>query len=186
VEPEGGPPGNGGVRLVLAAVVSLGLISCSAPGATRPPLTSASPQAPAASTVAVAGGCGSTAIVRGSVPKWLDDAGAHNNPTGLPYVIAHPALAAGFLFTNPLRAGHPENPANKILWVVRTPRNGSLTIDGHPLGAATPATHEILPDNSSPGEIYPSFVDVPTGGCWQFDLRWAASQAQVELSYVAA
>jgi len=85
-----------------------------------------------------------------------------------------------------LRAGHPENPANKILWVVRTPRTGPLTIDGHPLGAATPMIHEILPDNSGPGEIYPSYVDVPAAGCWQLDLRWANSRAQVELSYIGA
>lgn len=125
-------------------------------------------------------------VVQGSIPQWLDDAGGHNNPRGLPYVIAHPDLAAGFLFAHPLRAGHPENPANKILWVVRTLRTGPLTIDGHPLGAATPTVHEILPANSGPGEIYPSFVDAPTAGCWQFDLRWANSHTQVELNYIAS
>ena len=153
---------------------------------TRPPLTSPSPQTPIATAIAGAGGCGSTAALQGSIPPWLDGAGAHNNPRGLSYVIAHPPLAAGFLFGNPLRAGHPENRANKILWVVRTPRNGPLTIDGHPLGAVTPATHQLLPDNSSPGEIYPSIVDVPTPGCWQFELRWATSHAQVELSFIGS
>ena len=61
--------------------------------------------------------------------------------------------------------------------------DGPLTIDGHPLGAAIPAIHEIQPDNSGPGEIYPSYVDVPTAGCWQFDLHWATSHAQVELTF---
>jgi anti-sigma factor RsiW len=59
-------------------------------------------------------------------------------PSGLPYIITHPELAAGFLFAHPLRAGHPDDPANRILWVVRMPRTRPLTIDGHPLGAATP------------------------------------------------
>ena len=171
------------MRLVLATVVTLALTACTAEGATRPPVTSASVPTAAASPVAVAGGCGSTAALRGSIPTWLEDAGGHNNPSGVPYVIAQPPLAAGFLFANPLRAGHPDNPANKILWVVRTPRDGPLTIDGHPLGAAIPAIHEIQPDNSGPGEIYPSYVDVPTAGCWQFDLHWATSHAQVELTF---
>jgi len=140
---------------------------------------------PAASPVAGTRVCGSTTVVQGSIPKWLDDAGGHNNPIGLPYVVAHPELAAGFLFVQLLRVGHPENPANKILWVVRTPRTGPLTIDGHPLGAASPTVHEILPANSGPGEIYPSFIDAPTVGCWQFDLQWANSHAQVELNYVS-
>jgi len=171
-------------------LVSLALMSCSAAGAARPPLTSPSAATPSpsatASAVAHAGGCGPTAVVQGAIPQWLDDAGGHNNPLGVPYAIAHPPLAAGFLFGDPLRAGHPENPANKILWVVRTPRTGPLTIDGHPLGAATPMIHEILPDNSGPGEIYPSYVDVPAAGCWQLDLRWANSRAQVELGYIGA
>jgi hypothetical protein len=170
------------MRLLLITVVSLGLVSCSDQGASHTALRSPSP-APAVSPVAVAGGCGSTAAVRGSIPSWLDDAGAHNNPIGVPYVVANPPLAAGFLFGSPLRTGHPDNPSNKILWVVRTPRNGSLTIDGHPLNAAVPAIHVIQPDDSSPGNIYPSIVDVPTAGCWQFDLRWASSHTQVELMY---
>jgi len=76
-------------------------------------------------------------------------------------------------------------PTKSSGWCGRRER-GPLTIDGHPLGATTPAVHEVLPANSGPGEIYPSFVDVPTAGCWQFDLRWATSHAQVELDYVSS
>jgi hypothetical protein len=54
------------------------------------------------------------------------------------------------------------------------------------LGAVTPAIHERDDANSSPGEIYPSIVDVPTARWWQFDLRWASSHAQVELTYIAS
>jgi len=170
------------MRLLLAVVASATLISCSAEGASRPSLATSRPATPTAIPVATSGGCGSTAAIRGAIPSWLDEAGGHNNPIGVPYVIAHPPQAAGFLFANPLRAGHPENPANKILWVVRAPRNGPLTIDAHPLGAALPAIHVLQPDNSSPGNIYPSIIDVPTAGCWEFDLHWANSQAQLELS----
>jgi hypothetical protein len=100
-------------------------------------------------------------------------------------VLGHPPLAAGFLFVQPLRAGHPDNPSNKVLWVVGPTRNGStLTIDAHPLGATSPAIHETHIANSGPGQIYPDGVDVPTAGCWQFDLRWAGNHTQMELNYL--
>jgi hypothetical protein len=176
-----------GMRVSIAGAMLIVLAACSGEAATRPtPSSAPASERPSASAVAGAVSCGSTTVVQGSIPPWLDKAGSHNNPPGLPYVIAHPEVAAGFLFAHPLRTGHPENPANKILWVVRMPRTGPLTIDGHPLGAPMPMVHVILPANSGPGEIYPSFVDVPTAGCWQFDLRWATSHTQVELNYVVS
>jgi hypothetical protein len=73
--------------------------------------------------------------------------------------------------------------SNKILWVVGTTRTGDLVIDGHPLGALTPTVHVTLTPNSFPGEIYPSGIDVPAPGCWQFTLRWADQVAEIELEY---
>jgi hypothetical protein len=184
------------MRAAIATMVSVVLVACSGEASARatptPSPVSGTPSAPASATpsapaTAFADGCGSTSVVKGGIPGWLEEAGGHNNPTSLRYVVAHPPLVAGFLFSDPLRAGHPENPSNKILWVVRTPRDGSqLIIDGHPLGAALPRVHEARPADSSPGEIYPDGIDVPTAGCWQFDLSWATSHAQVELNYVAS
>jgi len=172
------------MRAALATITSLLVIGCSGQATARP--TPSSTTATTAAATVGTDGCGVTAVMRGGVPAWLDEAGGHNNPTGLRYVIGHPALVAGFLFSDPLRAGHPENPSNKVLWVVRTPRDRSpLTIDGHPLGATSPTVHETRPADSGPGEIYPDGVDVPSAGCWQFDLRWAHSHAQVELNYIA-
>jgi hypothetical protein len=102
----------------------------------------------------------------------------------LPYVTAVDQTAAGFIFGYPLRAGHPINPSNKILWVVGFPRNGSpLEITGQLSGANAPSVHESEPANSGPGEIYPSIVDVPQPGCWRFDLSWAAHHDVVYLQY---
>lgn len=146
----------------------------------------ASKPSPTPSASVVSAGCGSTAVVFGGIPKWLDDAGGHNNPGYLPYVIAHPQIAAGFIFSYPLKASQTEHP-NKILWVVRSSRNGApLLIDGHPLGATSPSVHDERPANSGPGEIYPSGTDVPSAGCWQFDLHWGPNHAQVELNYVVS
>ena len=139
---------------------------------------------PAQAANVIPGGCGSTPLHQGGVPTWLDDAGGHNNPVGVPYVLAMPAHAGGFVFGYPLRAGHPQNPNNKILWVVGAPRNGSsLEITGHPLNAATPSVDVTQPANSSPGEIYPSIVDVPKPGCWHFDLAWSGNKTSVDLMY---
>ena len=88
------------------------------------------------------------------------------------------------MFASPLRAGHPTNPINKILWAMRFPRNGSpLTITAHPLSASDPVVSETLPDDSSPGEIYPDGLDVPEPGCWQLSLSWGTNRAQIELVY---
>lgn len=129
-------------------------------------------------------GCASTPIQHDVVPAWLYAAAGQNVPVGVPYAIASPPTAAGFIFPNPPRAGHPSNPANKILWVVTGSRNGApLQLDGHLLGSTAPAVHMSEPANAGPGEIYPSIVDVPTAGCWQFTLHWATGQTTIDLEY---
>jgi hypothetical protein len=148
----------------------------------------AQPTAPPGSTV-VAGGCGSTQVFRGGTPGWLmAAAGGETGLADVPYVMAHPALAGGFLFnTYPFRikGGQLSNQGNKVLWAVRTPRNnGPLTIVAHPLGASTPFVRETRPADSSPGEIYPDGIDVPIPGCWEISLKWPTGQTQVELNYV--
>ncbi|MGH7870469.1 MAG: hypothetical protein ACREP9_23195 [Candidatus Dormibacteraceae bacterium] len=173
----------------LAVVVPIVLIAagCSA-GGSEPSRASPSGQAisvsPPPDAAIVQGGCGATPVYKGYEPAWLDQAGAHNNPSGLPYVLAVDETAAGFIFGYPLRAGHPTNPSNKILWVVRLPRNGSsLAISGQLSGADAASVHESEPANSGPGEIYPSIVDVPQSGCWRFDLLWAGHHAAAYLQY---
>ena len=138
----------------------------------------------AASPSPVAAACTASSVRTSAPPAWLDVASGHNTPSGLPYTVDGAETVAGFLFGHPLRAGHPENPANKILWVVRFPRDGSdLTITAHPEGASTPLVKVVQPANSGPGEIYPSIVDVPAAGCWVFDLAWAAHRATLSLAY---
>ena len=166
------------------------VVGCSASpsthASTAPPTLAITP--PTAGTV-VAGGCGATPVYRGAVPAWLVTAGGGSGspsgaPTSLPYVIAKPQIAGGYLFGFPLRAGHPESPSNKILWAMRLPRNGSsLVVNATPLGAASPTVSITLPDDSSPGEIYPSIIDVPFAGCWQVGLSWMGHHAELDLDY---
>ena len=46
-------------------------------------------------------------------------------------------------------------------------------------------THYVKSADSSPGEIYPSIVDVPSPGCWHFTLSWAGHHDEIDLLYVA-
>ena len=127
----------------------------------------------------VAGGCGSTTLYRNASQPW-----ASAGPSDLVQATGHGDQVTAFIFGYPLRAGDPQDPANKILWVVRTPRDGSeLLISGHPLGSATPSVELRQPANSSPGEIYPSIVNVPKAACWQFTLTWHANSDTIDLQY---
>jgi hypothetical protein len=161
----------------LPALCCLLAVSLGCSGGTAKP-------AAVASAPAVPNSCTGSVSSTGAVPAWVDVAGGHNNPTGVPFTVDQAQTVAGFVFGYPLRAGHPENPANKILWVVRLPRGGSdLTVTGHPLGAATPVVKVVQPADSGPGEIYPSIVDMPTAGCWVLDLAWASHHSSVALPY---
>jgi len=140
--------------------------------------------APTAAAKQTEGGCGRTAVFMGGIPDALTRATGDNAPSGLPYAVAHPGTAAGFIFGYPLHAPSAGiGYANKILWVVGAPRTGDLVIDGVPLGKSGPAVHYSFPANSGPGEIYPSVVDVPEAGCWAFTLRFAGRTTEVELAY---
>lgn len=137
--------------------------------------------APQSTAKVVDGGCVTTKVYQGGVPASLDEAGAHNNPDGLPYVVADPAIAAGFIFNYPLKAG---SQGDKILWVVGAPRQGGpLAIDAHPYGADQPTAYFNQDANSSPGEIYPTGLAVPSPGCWVLSLRWGTHRAEADLQY---
>jgi hypothetical protein len=127
------------------------------------------------------GGCGATALLLGSAPRWASSA----NPPPIRYALAEQGQAAGFLFGYPLVAGNPQPYSDKILWIVASPRDGMpLQLTGHPLHAAKPAVSSTWPADSSPGEIYPSEIEVPAPGCWQFTLSWNGHTDTIDLWYV--
>jgi hypothetical protein len=156
----------------IAPVLVVVAVACSAGG---------SSQALPPGAKSVTGGCGSTALDRGARPAWTVASGG---PADLIQARGHDGQVAAFIFAYPLRAGHPENPASKILWVVRQPRDGSdLLLSGHLLSRATPTVELRRTADSGPGEIYPSIVDVPASGCWTFTLKWHGHSDTIELPY---
>jgi hypothetical protein len=171
-------PSAAGILVVAAVALALLATGCGH-GESSSGRSASAPDAPKQ----VIGGCGGTAAYRGANPEWTESAQVPRTP----YALGHAGNAAAFLWARPLRAGHPQNPANKILWVVRLPRNGhSLSVSGHPSGSPDPAVKYTRPSDSGPGEIYPSTIDVPTPGCWRFELQWGSHMDRVELMYRAA
>jgi hypothetical protein len=59
-----------------------------------------------------------------------------------------------------------------------------LRLTGHPLNAATPVVRSSWSAGSSPGNIYPSDIEVPAPGCWRFTLAWHRHTDAVDLWYV--
>jgi hypothetical protein len=92
------------------------------------------------------------------------------------------------LFVDPLIAGQRnDGQANKILWIVSAPHNGSeLVIDGSTVEGNTTIDSIRVPANSRPGEIYPSSIDVPEPGCWKLDLQWDSNSTSIFVPYAAA
>ena len=127
--------------------------------------------------------CLPTPVHRGAPPAWSATAWSDSSPGfTVPYTLASRDAAAAFFFAGALRAGHPTDPANKVLWVVRFPR------DGHPLNITARLSTEpsnvvriSRPADSSPGEIYPSYVDLPKPGCWRLALAWGTHRASVDV-----
>jgi hypothetical protein len=117
----------------------------------------------------------------GHLPAWTTTA---HPPSGIPYALSKQGNVAAILFGNPLRSGHPTGHSNKILWIVREPRNGrSLNLTARPLHLPSPTLRVVDAADSSPGEIYPSILDVPTSGCWHLMLEWDGNRAALDLRY---
>jgi hypothetical protein len=67
--------------------------------------------------------------------------------------------------------------------VVRAPREGHpLLIDATSATTPSRTVHLREEADSGPGEIYPSYVDLPTPGCWHLALRWGAHRATVDVT----
>jgi hypothetical protein len=114
------------------------------------------------------------------LPDWAADA---NLAPGR-FVLSEEANILGYLFVDPLRvAPRDDGMSNKILWVVREPRNGEDLTWSATSGDSV--VRGSLPADSAPGEIYPSIIDVTAPGCWHVTLTWDGNVGHVDLHYVA-
>jgi hypothetical protein len=117
----------------------------------------------------------------------------------LRWIVATPVSAGitGHLFYGrsahgPAAAMHihgtmPDGGATKILWVIRAGAvDPVLVITGHNLTGAG-RTQQAFPAASGGGVAgtpYPSIIDVPTPGCWQFRLQSGQVRGTVTMRVV--
>jgi hypothetical protein len=65
---------------------------------------------------------------------------------------------------------------------VRFPSNGnSLKITARSGTKPSRVVRIQRPPDSSPGEIYPSYVDLPRPGCWRLSLAWGRHRASIDV-----
>jgi len=162
---------NGRLRICCLAAsmaAALGVATGCGSGGVRP-------RAQATSRRADGHTCIPAALQRRAPPSWARSAGVSTR-----YALTADAAAAAFFFAYPLRAGHPNNPANKILWVMRWPREGkALSIVAKSADDPGRRVQISQPADSGPGEIYPTIVDLPTPGCWTLTLNWSSHTTRI-------
>lgn len=134
-----------------------------------------------------AGGCGGTPLYVGSLPSWTAPATQQGSSTSSlwPHAMSRGRNVTAIVFGYPLQGGKPgSGRQNKVLWIMRLSRQSRpLRITARPLHANHPVVHETIPPDASPGQIYPSYVNVPSRGCWRLTLRWAGHTDHIALRY---
>jgi len=115
---------------------------------------------------------------------------------GLPWIEARPVSSGitGYLFyayglhgtaAEPrIHGTMPDGRSTKILWRIENAKAGRvLNVDGRNLTGGG-AMHQLIPRASSPATDYPSILNVPAPGCWQFSLTSGALRGTVRLRVI--
>lgn len=100
----------------------------------------------------------------------------------MPYVLGDKGDMAAIVWVSrhPLVAPPEAGKQNKILWVARVGAvDGPLQIRAALAGTAETVTRTVDP---TPG---PSIIDLPSPGCWSFDLTWGSHHDEMRLGYAS-
>jgi hypothetical protein len=125
----------------------------------------------------------SPSVVDGAIPSWAS-AGFTPRDYRMHYELGRAHDIVALLWKFPLLSPPAKNVANKVLWVSRLPTNGSpLTISAQRMSGTKlkgPIVHRAVA--GGPG---PSYVNLPTSGCWHLDLSWSGHVDSLDLDYLA-
>jgi hypothetical protein len=100
----------------------------------------------------------------------------------MPYVLGHndDIVAIVWVSHHPLVVPPAADRNNKILWVSRVVSGyGPLKIVAQLAGTAQTVTRTV---EGGPG---PSKIDLPSPGCWSFDLTWGNHHDHLNLGYAS-
>jgi hypothetical protein len=153
-----------GVRIasVLAAALGLALAPATAGASTR--------------------ACHS-AVRHGVLPTWARTGFSDPRPR-MPHVLGRSGEIAAIVFGYPLLSPPAKNRANKILWVSRRAIKppDKLRIRAQRMHRDRPVgKHVVRVIDGGPG---PSYVNLPTHGCWRLTLRWSGRSDELDLDFV--
>jgi hypothetical protein len=109
------------------------------------------------------------------VPEWARTGFSDPEPKA-PFVIGEDGGIVGILFGQPLTSPPAEDRGNKVLWVVREDA-GPLRIEARRAAGDEPVVIESVTG--------PSYLDLPSPGCWHLDLTWGGHTDAVELGFTA-
>jgi hypothetical protein len=156
--------------LIISAAVFVLAAACTPQSTPRTSRSNPSPTHP------IAGRCAETVFTNAEPPEWSQS--GWTVPKGAPWpvrwTLASSGDAVAFMFAGELVAGpspRSDGSNNKILWVLRDP--APFVVEGRPAGESKPVV-------TVPGG--PSIVDVPTPGCWTFELIRSDSVHQGTIS----
>jgi hypothetical protein len=158
----------GAAALATAAVVAVGFaVLPDGPRTGSPP---ASDQ-----TVAVTPAC-EAALTRGVLPDWARTGFSDPEPV-MPFVRSRSGNVVAILFVDSLYSPPRPGVNNKVLWVWRQlPAAGPDIRMTARLGGDGPAVTAGLPSPAGP-----SYVDLPSPGCWRVTLSWPGGSDTLDL-----
>jgi hypothetical protein len=137
--------------------------------------TENAPAVPAAATPPCAG-----TVAHAVLPVWARGGFSDPKPV-MPFVTSASGNVVAILFADPLAAPpskNPADPSNKVLWVWKNLPADPTTLHATArLNGTGPAVTAGLP---SP--LGPSYVDLPSPGCWRLTLSWPDGSDTIDLS----
>ena len=136
--------------------------------------------APSASSTATPKAVCRSDYTPATLPTWAR-AGFTPPAQPMPYVMSDSGDIVAILWAehDPLQVPPAADRNNKILWVSRV-GGGELHI------RATLESSDETVTRSVAGGPGPSIIDLPSPGCWSFDLTWGTQHDHVQLEYVAS
>jgi hypothetical protein len=157
-------------RAVVVAVLLILLAACTS---SQPTSQVKASLTPAAHTFA--GACAGTVLTDAEPPIWAQGGWTHTKgtPWAVPWALGTQGNTVAYVWGTQLVAAQSprvDGPNNKVLWESKdNPSGEGIIVEGRPLGQTQPVVTIVGG---------PSFVDVPTAGCWTFRLSWSANGQQ--------
>lgn len=169
-------------RIAFALLLALGFAGCIASESDepRPAAPTSTPANTSTASGAPAGAC-DTDYPAAPLPQWARSGFSDPDPS-VPHVLSDKGdiVAVVWVSQHPLTSPPAADKSNKILWVARVgAARGPLRIRAVQQGTAETVSRVVEP---APG---PSIIDLPSPGCWSFDLTWGRHHDHMQLGYIS-